>query len=61
MKCDDQAAVEELVSQGKDVTRNDDVGQVSKIKSGSLDVENTITDVVLTLIETERDKTMKGL
>ena len=61
MKCDDQAAVEELVSQGKDVTRNDDVGQVSKIKSGTLDVENTITDVVLTLIETERDKTMKGL
>ena len=60
MKCDDQAAVEELVSQGKDVTRNDDVGQVSKIKSGTLDVENTITDVVLTLIETERDKTMKG-
>ena len=61
MKCDDQAAVEELVSQGKDVTRNDDVGQVSKIKSGTLDVENTITDVVLTLIETERDKRMKGL
>ena len=61
MKCDDQAAVEELVSQGKDVTRNDDVGQVSKIKSGTLDVENPITDVVLTLIETERDKTMKGL
>ena len=53
--------MEELVSQGKDVTRNDDVGQVSKIKSGTLDVENTITDVVLTLIETERDKTMKGL
>ena len=48
--------MEELVSQGKDVTRNDDVGQVSKIKSGTLDVEITITDVVLTLIETERDK-----
>ena len=29
MKGDDQATVEELVSQGEDLTRSDDVGQVS--------------------------------
>ena len=31
MKGDDQATVEELVRQGQDVTRSDDVGQASSI------------------------------